>query len=163
MAEAASWIIVEVNQNRSTGRSSTDATASASSPSPSPSPGSQLLHGVDRWAARPLIALVIVAADALWVVFSVVVDFPSRLETIFQTLVAALTLAMVFVIQHTQAKTSTATQRKLDELLRALPGADNTFISLELAAEQDLQQAADSHLQIRAAAMKLGDRDRHGT
>ena len=118
---------------------------------------------MDRWAARPLIALVIVAADALWVVFSVVVDFPSRLETIFQTLVAALTLAMVFVIQHTQAKTSTATQRKLDELLRALPGADNTFISLELAAEQDLQQAADSHLQIRAAAMEIGDRDRHGT
>jgi low affinity Fe/Cu permease len=29
---------------------------------------------------------------------------PARRETIFQTVVAALTLTMVFVIQHTQAR-----------------------------------------------------------
>ncbi len=67
-------------------------------------PGSRLLHVIDREASRPLVAWVLVSADVVWLLYSAVVGFPSRLETIFQTLVAALTLAMVFVIQHTQAR-----------------------------------------------------------
>lgn len=55
--------------------------------------------------SRPLlVVVVVVAADIVWVVYSTVVGFPSRLETIFQTMVGALTLALVFVIQHTQAR-----------------------------------------------------------
>ena len=53
-----------------------------------------------------------------------VVGFPSRLETIFQTLVAAVTLGMVLVIQHTQSRQQEVTQRKLDELLNAVPNTD---------------------------------------
>ena len=40
---------------------------------------------------------------------------------------------MVFVIQHTQARAQEATQRKLDEILRASPEADNSLITLEEA------------------------------
>jgi hypothetical protein len=56
-----------------------------------------------------------------WIIVSVVAGFPARWETIFQTVVAALTLAMVFVIQHSQARHQRATQRKLDEILLAIP------------------------------------------
>ena len=65
-----------------------------------------------------------VTADLAWVLVSVVIGFPSRLETIFQTLVAALTLALVFVIQHTLAREQVVVERKLDEVLKALPKAD---------------------------------------
>ena len=81
------------------------------------------LHGADRLTARPAVAVLVVAADALWVLFSITVDFQPDWRPSFQTLVAALTLAMVFVIQHTQAHTNAA-QRKLDQLLRALPDAE---------------------------------------
>ena len=64
--------------------------------------------------------------------------FPARWETIFQTLVAALTLTMVFVIQHTQARHQRATQRKLDEILLAMPGADNSLLTLEHASDEEL-------------------------
>jgi low affinity Fe/Cu permease len=47
---------------------------------------------------------------------------------------------MVFVIQHTQGREQTATQRKLDELLRALPEAQDEFILLEEASEEKLQK-----------------------
>jgi low affinity Fe/Cu permease len=40
----------------------------------------------------------------VWIGVSLAVGFPARLETIFQTLVAAVTLSMVFVIQRTQAR-----------------------------------------------------------
>jgi low affinity Fe/Cu permease len=45
----------------------------------------------------------------VWLVVSAAVGFPGRWETVFQTLVAGLTLAMVFVIQHTQARCCRAT------------------------------------------------------
>jgi hypothetical protein len=93
------------------------------------SPLRRLLSRVDRWASRPLTALIVIAADLAWVLSSVALGFPGRGERVFQSLVAALTLAMVFVIQHTQAREQAATQRKLDEILQALPGADHSLPS----------------------------------
>src|ERR1700710_1722316 len=103
--------------------------------------GSQVLHVIDRLASRPLLAVVVVGMDLIWVLGSIAFGFPGRLETIFQTLVAAVTLAMVFVIQHTQAREQVATQRKLDEILRALPDADNTLIAFEDASDSEIQVA----------------------
>jgi low affinity Fe/Cu permease len=114
--------------------------------------GSLLLHVFDRWAARPSVALGIVAADVAWVVCSTLFGFPARWETIFQTMVAAITMAMVFVIQHTQAREQAATQRKLDEILSALPGASNTMITLEHAPDDDLRAAARTHRDLREQA-----------
>jgi low affinity Fe/Cu permease len=72
---------------------------------------------------------------------------------VFQTVVAAVTLAMVFVIQHTQARQQAATQRKLDEILQALPGADNALLALEHASDDELRATGDLHRGIREAAL----------
>lgn len=124
---------------------------------------SRLLAALDRWASRPLWALAILTADAAWLCYSTVIGFPARLETIFQTLVAALTLAMVFVIQHTQARQEAATQRKLDEILLALPTADNAVVSLEHASDTELRAAGDSHHAVRRAAVTDQSRSTRAT
>jgi low affinity Fe/Cu permease len=116
-------------------------------------PGSRLLHLIDRLTSRPLIAWALVAADALWILFSIAVDFPTRLEVIFQTLVSALTVAMVFVIQHTQAREQVVVQRKLDEILRALPHADNALIGLEDASDVALAAVHADHRELRQNAI----------
>ena len=103
------------------------------------SPLRRLLSRVDQAASRPLTALIVIAADLAWVVLSVVLGFPGLGERVFQTLVAAVTLTMVFVIQHTQAREQAATQRKLDEILQALPGADNSLLLLEHASHAELR------------------------
>jgi low affinity Fe/Cu permease len=82
-----------------------------------------------------------------------VVGFPARWETVFQTLVAALTLAMVFIIQHTQSRQQAATQRKLDEILQALPAADNSLLTLEHASDDELRATGNLHRGIRQAAL----------
>ena len=46
----------------------------------------------------------------------------------FELVVSSLTLVMVFAIQHTQGREQAATQRKLDELIRAMPGANESLI-----------------------------------
>ena len=117
------------------------------------SPLRRPLSRLDRWASRPLTALIVIAADMVWVLLSVVLGFPSTGERIFQTLVAAVTLAMVFVIQHTQAREQAATQRKLDEILQALPGADNALLMLEHASSDELRATRESHRELRDAAL----------
>ena len=92
-------------------------------------------------------------AVGAWVGASIATGFPARWETIFQTLVAAVTLAMVFVVQHTQARHQRATQRKLDEILRALPNADNSLITLEHASDAELHATGREHRQVRRAAL----------
>ena len=114
--------------------------------------GSRVLHAVDRWAAQPTLALGAVAAVVLWVLLSAVVGFPTRLENVFWTLAAATTLIMVFVIQHTQARAQEATQRKLDEILRASPGADNSLITLEEAPDNELKAATAASRDVRRDA-----------
>jgi len=112
---------------------------------------SRALHALESCLSHPAVALSIVGADAVWVVISMVVGFPSRLETIFQTLVAAVTLGMVLVIQHTQSRQQEVTQRKLDELLNAVPNTDEGIISLEAGSDDDLRRVRGVHRDFRAA------------
>ena len=114
---------------------------------------SLLLWEVDRWAGRPLTALSVLTAAMVWVLLSVLFDFPGRWEQIFQVLVAAITVTMVFVIQHTQARHQAATQRKLDEILRVLPDADNALLTLEHASDSELRAMRRQHGQVRQEAL----------
>jgi low affinity Fe/Cu permease len=59
---------------------------------------------------------------------------------------------MVFVIQHTQAREQAATQRKLDEILKTLPGSDNSLLMLEHSSHEELRATGDSHPEIRQAS-----------
>jgi low affinity Fe/Cu permease len=108
-------------------------------------PASRVLHALGWLTSKSWVAVTIVALDLLWMAFDARFEFPTRLDTVFQTMVAAVTLAMVFIIQHTQARQVAVTQRKLDEILRALPEADNSLIALEAATDQTLSRATRRH------------------
>jgi low affinity Fe/Cu permease len=98
--------------------------------------------------------VLVVAAAGAWIIVSIVAGFPARWETIFETLVAALTLVMVFVIQHSQARYQRATQRKLDEILLTIPGTDNGLVTLEHASDDELHAVGHQHLSVRQAALE---------
>jgi low affinity Fe/Cu permease len=114
---------------------------------------SLLLSKADRYASRPAAAMIVLAAAGAWLVVSIVADFPARWETIFETVVAALTLAMVFIIQHTQARHQRATQRKLDEILLALPDTDNALVTLEHASDAEQHSVGHQHQSVRQATV----------
>ena len=120
---------------------------------PSRSAASRLLSQADRYAARPSAVIIVVAVAGGWLVISIVAGFPARLEIVFQTVVAAVTLAMVFVVQHSQVRHQRASQRKLDEILLALPETDNALLTLEHASDAELHAAGHQHLSRRQAAL----------
>jgi len=115
--------------------------------------GSRVLHVIDRVASRSFVAALVVLADLAWVIYSALAGFPSQAETVFQTVVGALTLAMVFIIQHTQAREQITFHRKLDEILRALPHADNTLLALEDAPDAALAATHTTHRTLREQAL----------
>ena len=58
---------------------------------------------------------------------------------------------MVFVIQHTQGRQQLALQIKLDELMRALPQADDRFVHDEASTEEGLEALEHRHVETHAA------------
>jgi low affinity Fe/Cu permease len=64
--------------------------------------------------------------------------------------VSSVTLLMVFTIQHTQGREQAATQRKLDELLRATPGAAEALMMLEEAPREFMLEVEDKQRGVRA-------------
>jgi low affinity Fe/Cu permease len=73
--------------------------------------------------------------------------------TIFQSTAAAITLVMVFALQHTQVRTQAAMQRKLDEILSALPAADSRLVHVETASQTELDALDARHGQVREDAL----------
>jgi low affinity Fe/Cu permease len=73
-----------------------------------------------------------------WITFGAVIGFPDWWETAMYVTSSAITLVMVFAIQHTQSRQQLATQRKLDELVRSMPAADNRLIAAESASDEEL-------------------------
>jgi len=120
---------------------------------PSRSLISRWLSKADRYASHPLTAVLVIGAAVIWIAISVAAGFPSQWEIVFQSVVAAVTLAVVFIIQHTQARHQRATQRKLDEILLALPGTDNALVTLEHASDAEQHSVGHQHRSIRQATV----------
>ena len=73
--------------------------------------------------------------------------------TAFEALSSGVTLVMIFVVQHTQSRQQAAVQRKLDELLRALPGTDQRLLHLESAPQAELDALDERHVTVRTQAL----------
>jgi len=83
-----------------------------------------------------------------------IAGFPQTWETTFAAACAAVTTVMVFTIQHTQSREQAATQVKLDELIRAMPRADDRLVHVESGSDEELaeieQRQIEHHISIRA-------------
>ncbi|MFZ1063287.1 MAG: low affinity iron permease family protein [Acidimicrobiales bacterium] len=99
---------------------------------------SRILHWVGDLTSRSSTAVVVLL---LLVTFGVVLasnGFPGSWEAQFSTVVSAITLLMLFVIQHTQGRHQKVLQLKLDELIRTSPEADDLLVHLEVARDDEL-------------------------
>ena len=123
---------------------------------PDRQPGSRTLHRLGDASAHSGAGLVVAGAVICWLVVGAVTAFPGWWATVLEVVSSSITLVMVFTIQHTQARQQAASQRKLDELLRAVPTADNRLIAVEEAPDDELAALADRNLAHRERASGSG-------
>src|SRR6476660_867632 len=100
---------------------------------------SRVLHRVGDAVANSTAGVIAATLIAAWAIIGAIIGFPQWWLTVLYAGTASVTFVMVFVIQHTQARQTSATQRKLDELIRATHTADDRLISVEQAPEGTLQ------------------------
>ena len=96
--------------------------------------------------------MIVACSVAAWCVVGLWTGFPHWWETVLYSTTASITVVMVFAIQHTQSREQLVTQRKLDELLRAQPGADDHLIAAEVACDEELDALAELNADDRRLA-----------
>jgi low affinity Fe/Cu permease len=107
---------------------------------------SRVLHWVGDLTARASAAVLVTVVVVIYAVALAIKGFPGRWQTGFSTAAEALTLIMLFVIQHTQNRQELVTQLKLDELIRATPNADDLLVHLEVAPDSELIEREQDQL-----------------
>ena len=115
------------------------------------------IYWLQRISAHPAAALLAAGLSAGILVLAFSVRHPDQILAWFAGAVSSVTLLMVFVLQHTQTRHQAALQLKLDEVLRALPEADNRLMRLEAASETELSAIADIHSDVLGQATENAD------
>src|SRR5512132_2062884 len=115
-------------------------------------------HASGRPLAFGLAAGIILA----WAVTGPIFHYSDTWQLFINTGTTIVTFLMVFLIQNTQNRDSTAMQIKLDELVRALTGAKNTVMALEDADEAELVALKARYDALAARARAKASEGREG-
>ncbi len=110
-----------------------------------------MLHRLGEITAHAWAGVGVTLVVLGWVADGLLTGFTQRWQAVLSSTTAVVTVVMVFAIQHSQTREQAAVQRKLDELLRALPQADNRLISVEAAPDDELEALAELNLADRQA------------
>lgn len=115
-----------------------------------------------RWTARTVghsssfaAALLVILA---WAATGPLFHFSDTWQLVINTGTTVITFLMVFVIQQTQNRDSEAMHVKLDEIIRALRGAQNELLDIEELTEKDLDLLRAQYLTLaREARVRAQD------
>ena len=93
----------------------------------------------------------------LWLMSGPLFHWSDTWQLIINTLSNIVAMLMLFLIQNTQNRDGAALQLKVDELLRAVRGAQNAFINLEELTEEDLVRIKERYARLAEAARAKSD------
>jgi low affinity Fe/Cu permease len=85
----------------------------------------------------------------LWLCLGPVFGFSDTWQLLINTGTTIVTFLMVFLIQNTQNRDAKAINLKLDELIRAMRGANNGMIDIEDLSDDDLKRIALRYAKTR--------------
>jgi low affinity Fe/Cu permease len=103
---------------------------------------SRQTHRIGHDSSEPAATAVVLVLLGAFIALSAARGFSQTWVTAFASATGAISL-MVFVIQHPAGREQAATQRKRDELLRAVPQAAESLILLEEAPEDVLHEVEE--------------------
>jgi low affinity Fe/Cu permease len=117
-------------------------------------------------AGHPSTFALAAALILIWAITGPIFHFSDTWQLVINTTTTVITFLMVFLIQNTQNRDGAAVQLKLDELVRALKGANNSLLSLEDMTEEELEQLKAHYLHLADQArlhLRNGGKQRRAT
>ena len=93
---------------------------------------------ITRLAGSPFSSIMAVLLIVVWLITGPVFGFSDTWQLVINTLTTIITFIMVFIIQQSQNKDTTAIQLKLNELIACEKKASNRLIAVEDLTEEEL-------------------------
>src|SRR3954469_3822794 len=115
---------------------------------------SYLARRIALITGRPTVFMLAVAAVLLWGITGPLFGFSDTWQLVINTSTTIITFLMVFLIQNTQNRDTSAIQLKLDELIRATRGAHNALLDLEEIEDELLDRYLKTYRALAAASRK---------
>jgi low affinity Fe/Cu permease len=109
----------------------------------------RISRSVAVWTGSPAAVIGSVLIVLVWALTGPVFGFSDTWQLVINTGTTILTFNMVFVIQAAQNRDGAAVQTKLDEILRAIEGADDRMIAIEEDAGEALAEAQQHHREVK--------------
>lgn len=105
-------------------------------------------------AGRPRTFAIATLTVVVWAAVGPIFHFSDTWQLVINTSTTIITFLMVFLIQNTQNRDSEALQIKLDEIIRAIEGADNVLLNLEELEEEELNRIRKRYFTLAGQARK---------
>jgi low affinity Fe/Cu permease len=109
-----------------------------------------------RVMGHPVAFILAVLIIVGWAVTGPLFGFSDTWQLVINTGTTIVTFLMVFLIQNSQNRDSTAAQLKLDELIRAMQGAHNSLLDLEELEAEDLERLRAAYEELARRAREQG-------
>ncbi|HEY2710111.1 MAG TPA: low affinity iron permease family protein [Caulobacteraceae bacterium] len=97
-------------------------------------------NAIAKAMGRPLTFILCLLLVVVWAASGPVFGFSDTWQLVINTGTTIITFLMVFLIQNSQNREGQALQAKLDELIRAINDAQNSFIGLERRTEKEIDE-----------------------
>ena len=112
---------------------------------------------VTRAAGRPLTLIIAFLIIIVWALSGPVFEYSDTWQLVINTGTTIITFLMVFIIQQSQNKDTTAIQLKLNELIAANENASNRLIDIEDLTEEELLMLKKFYIKLADLAEKESD------
>lgn len=99
----------------------------------------RLARRTSEAVGSPTASMMAASTIVLWAITGPLFKFSDTWQLVINTGTTIVTFLMVFLIQNSQNRDSSAVQIKLDELIRSIHAARNEVIDIEDSSEQELQ------------------------
>ena len=112
---------------------------------------------IEHILGEPLTFTVALLCVVIWLVMGPSIDRGHWQEPIW-TVTSLITFLMVFLLQNTENRDFAAIQLKLDELIRAMQGANNAFVNVEALSLEELERLKQHYERLAGKAREqLGE------
>lgn len=110
-----------------------------------------------RFTGRPVAFLLAFGTIIAWVVSGPLFHFSDTWQLVINTGTTIVTFLMVFLIQNTQNRDSEAMHVKLDGIISAMDGVQNSLLDLEELEEEDLDKIRERYRRLAERARASED------
>ena len=118
---------------------------------------SRVAKAVSRFTGGALCFGIAAATVVAWAASGPVFHYSDNWQMVINTGTTIITFLMVFLIQNSQNRDTEAIQIKLDELIRATHGAQNTLLDLEELEPEELARFRASYAALATKAKDVSD------